>query len=526
MSVYLKELIVVLGLSAIVFALAKPVALQFSAGDDFKRRRNVWMAVTIVAFLSPNIWLFALLSAPALYWGGKKDSNPLAFYLLLLTVIPPISRHIPTIGIKQLFDLDIYRLLSFCVLIPAAWRLRNSADPDRIRGLRGMDLVLLGYGALQVVLFVSPDPAQSNYVILHNSVTNTLRSAVLFYVDVYVLYYVVSRGGKSRDAIREALAAFVLSCTLMASIAIFEGAKHWLLYTDLYARWGGDQLKAEYYVRAGLLRAEASSGQPLALGFLLTVGIGFWLYLWSRVTGQWIRKAAVTVLLLTGLFVSFSRGPWLATVVVFLAYAAFGSSRASGLMKVAMVALILGGLVVLSPFGTKLPQILPFSESDPAAQSSLLYREELLERSWQLIQTHPLLGDQLALAHLQDLRQGEGIIDVVNTYVGITLFHGFAGLALFLTFQFLPLYRTRRAARRLSPRDSDADLLATGIAATIFGTIILLADCSFRSAPECVFYTLIATAEAYLAVLYSTKSRAVPGTEAQGKSSIAVAESP
>lgn len=523
--IYLKSLIVLLGLSVVVFTLAKPVALQFSAEDDFKRRRNVWMALTIVAFVSPNIWLFALVAAPVLYWGGKRDSNPLAFYLLLLTIIPPVSRQIPTVGIKQLFDLDIYRLLSFCVLIPAAWRLRKSPDPGRIRGLRGTDLLLLAYGALQAVLFVSPDPIQS-HGILHNSFTNTLRTVFLFYVDVYVLYYVASRGGKTRDAIREALAAFVLSSALIASIAVFESTRHWLLYTDFFARWGGDQLRTEYYMRAGLLRAEASSGQPLALGFLLTVAIGFWLYLRSCIPGQLVRKTAVTILLLMGLFVSFSRGPWLAALVVFLAYSAFGGAgRASGLMKAAMVTLLLGGLVLLSPYGTTLRQVLPFSDPNSAAQASLMYRKELLDRSWQIIQAHPLLGDQLALSDMQDLRQGEGIIDVVNTYLGVTLFYGFTGIVLFVTFQLLPLYRTRRALRRLSPSDSDDVLLAIALAATIIGSIILLADSSFRAAPKCIFYVLIATAEAYLALRYSTTSRAASAAEIQGKSPIAVPES-
>ena len=521
----LKVLIVVLALSVMVFALAKPVALQFSSEDDFKRRRNVWMALTVVAFLSPNIWLFALVGAPVLYWGGKKDSNPLAFYLLLLMIIPPVSRQIPTVGIKQLFDVDIYRLLSFCILIPAAWRLRKSQDPDRIRGLRGTDLLLLGYGALQAVLFVSPDPAQS-HGILHNSFTNTLRTAFLFYVDVYVLYYVASRGGKTREAIREALAAFVLSCALMATIAVFESTRHWLLYTDFFARWGGDQLRTEYYMRAGLLRAEASSGQPLALGFLLTVALGFWLYLRTRITGLTVRKMAVTLVLLTGLFVSFSRGPWLAALVIFLAYSSFGGAgRASGLMKAGMVVLLLGGLVLLSPLGTKLRAALPFSDPNSAAQASLMYRKELLDRSWQIIQAHPLLGDQLALSDMQDLRQGEGIIDVVNTYLGVALFYGATGTVLFVTFQLLPLYRTRRALRRLAPSDSDDILLAIALAATVIGTIILLADSSFRSAPKCIFYVLIATAEAHLAVLYSMKTRVVPGTELQRKSSIAVPES-
>ncbi|HEX5461213.1 MAG TPA: O-antigen ligase family protein [Steroidobacteraceae bacterium] len=524
MSLYLKELIVVLGLGVIVFALAKPVALQFSAENDFNRRRNVWIVLTIAAFLSPNIWLFALVAIPALYWGGTRDSNPVAFYLLLLTVIPPISRAIPTIAIKELFDLDIYRLLSLCVLIPAAWRLRKSPDPHRIRGLRGMDLLLLGYGALQVLLFVPPDPAQSHYVILHNSATNVLRTAFLFYIDVYILYYVASRTGTTRGAIRDALAAFVLSCGLMASIAVFEAVRHWLLYTDLFARWGGDRLRTEYYVREGLLRAEASSGQPLALGYLLTVGFGFWLYLQSRVTGARGRRVVVTTVLLAGLFVSFSRGPWLAALVVFLAYSAFGPGRASRLMKATILLLVLGGLVVLSPLGTQLRATLPFSGSE-AAQSSLTYREQLFDRSWEIIRAHPFLGDQLALSHMQGLRQGQGIIDVVNTYLGVTLYHGFAGLALFLAFLLLPLYRMRRIARQLLKSDPDAMLLAAAISATFVGIVILLADSGLHYASGAVFYILIGTAEAYLAVLYSTRSQPAPRTEARSKSPIAVSES-
>jgi O-antigen ligase len=518
---YLKELIVVLGLSVIVFTFAKPTALQFSAESDFKRRRNVWIILTIAAFLSPSIWLFALFAAPVLYWGGKKDSNPLAFYLLLLTIIPPISRQIPTIGIKQLFDLDIYRLLSLCVLIPAAWRLRKSQDQGRIRGLRSMDLLLLGYGALQTLMFVPPDPAQSNYVVLHNSATNVLRSAFLFYLDVYVLYYVGSRTVTTRGAIREALAAFVLSCALMASIAVFEAVRHWLLYADLFARWGGDQLRTQYYVRAGLLRAEASSGQPLALGYLLTVGLGFWLYLQSRLAGGWGRKLAMTIVLLAGLLVCFSRGPWLAALVVFLAYSAFRPGRSSRLLKAAMLLLVLGGLILLSPLGAQLREILPFS-GGTAAQTSLDYRERLFDASWQIIQAHPILGDQLALVHMQGMRQGQGIIDVVNTYLAVTLYHGLIGLALFLAFQLLPLYRLRHAARQLLPSELDAALLAASIAATFVGMIILLVDSGLHYAPQCVFYALIGAADAYLLVLYSAKSQPALPTEALVESSIAV----
>src|SRR6185437_2975970 len=108
--------------------------------------------VSAAAFLSPSFWAFALVAAVALFWGGRKDTNPLAFYLLLINVIPSIPIQIPTIGlpIKQLFELDIFRLLSFCVLLPAAWRLRRTKDPNRIQGLQTMDLLLIGYGILTV----------------------------------------------------------------------------------------------------------------------------------------------------------------------------------------------------------------------------------------------------------------------------------------------------------------------------------------------------------------------------------------
>jgi len=125
MSASLKELIVVLAIAAVIFKLAKPIALHFSTEQDFARRRNVWFVLTVTAFLSPSFWLFAVVAVPLMTWAGRRDTNPVAFYLLLLHVIPSIPVEIPVVGINQLFELDNYRLLSFCVLVPAAWRLQR-----------------------------------------------------------------------------------------------------------------------------------------------------------------------------------------------------------------------------------------------------------------------------------------------------------------------------------------------------------------------------------------------------------------
>src|SRR4030081_2937190 len=116
----LKELIVILGIAFAIFRLARPIALLFIAKEDFYRRRNVWYVLTAVAFLSPHFWWFALIAIPVYFAVGRKDSNPSAFYLMLLHVVPMIPIEVPMVGMPYLFLIDNYLLLSFCVMTPAA----------------------------------------------------------------------------------------------------------------------------------------------------------------------------------------------------------------------------------------------------------------------------------------------------------------------------------------------------------------------------------------------------------------------
>src|SRR5271165_3646414 len=131
----IKELIVVLIISATTFSLAKRVALRFCTEADFLRRRNVWFALTTIAFLSPSFWLYAAIAIPLLVLNARKDSNPPALYLLLLHVIPPVSANIPFIGNSNLISLNNELMLSLCVIVPAARRILRSKNETRIRGL-------------------------------------------------------------------------------------------------------------------------------------------------------------------------------------------------------------------------------------------------------------------------------------------------------------------------------------------------------------------------------------------------------
>jgi O-antigen ligase len=497
----LKELVVVLAIATVVFGFAKPVALQFSSEVDFTRRRNVWFILTAAAFLSPSFWLFALVAVPLLVFAGRKDTNPIALYLFLLNVIPVIEVDIPTIGIRHLFALDIYRLLSLCVLIPALWRWRGSKGETGAHRLDLIDYLLLGFGAVQALVFIPPDLPQ--HVLLLDSATNIMRRACLFFIDTYLVYFAVRRCCPDRRALLEALAAFCLSCALMAGEAAFESLWRWLLYGDIGVRWAGDV--NFYAMRGGMLRALASSGNALALGYLLAIAFGFWLYLKSRIESRRLRLA-VPVLLWLGMLAAYSRGPWLGAVLIYFTFAALGSGAPSRLFKALSVAALIGGVIAISPLGRRITDVFPFLGGH-IDQYNVAYRERLAQQAWALIQQNPIFGDRLAYLKMQDLRQGMGIIDLVNTYAEMALYYGLFGLALFLGPLLVAVLRAYRVARNALRYDPDLASLGIMLSACVVGTLTMLASCSFILGYQKMFYILTGLLAAYASIGRLSESR-------------------
>src|SRR4051794_11123558 len=112
MLINLKAMIIILAVAIAVFAIAKPVCLRFMAENDFERRRNVWLVLTVTAFISPSFWLYVLVALVLLGWAARKDTNPVALFLLVMHVISPNdSLPIPVSGINQLFEVSNYRIL-------------------------------------------------------------------------------------------------------------------------------------------------------------------------------------------------------------------------------------------------------------------------------------------------------------------------------------------------------------------------------------------------------------------------------
>ncbi|HEV7914585.1 MAG TPA: O-antigen ligase family protein, partial [Albitalea sp.] len=425
----LKALVVVMGIALIVFMLAKPLCLRFMTLEDYTRRRNVWIFLTVTAFCSPSFWLYSVIALAVLAWAAQRDSNPLALYVTMLHVIPPIGLYIPVVGINQLFQLNNYRILSLAILVPFAVKVLRTPKEPGSRARVVADTCLLGYVLLQLVLLVP-----------YETFTNTLRRGFLLTIDVVVVYYVFSRACTTRRAITDVMAAFVLTCGIYAPIALFETLKGWLLYQNLGDIWGRP-IEFAFLLRGDTLRAQVSLGHSLALGYTMAIGFGFALYL-----GQALRSRSVALVLAgwmwMGLLAAYSRGPWLVAAVAFFTCVALQPGGMVRFVKYGFLAVVAATAVLVSPIGERVIDNLPFVGTVDA--ETVEYRRRLAEVSWTLIQQNPVLGNPFVLTQMEELRQGQGIIDLVNSYASIALLYGLGGLLLFVGVFLTGLWATQR----------------------------------------------------------------------------------
>lgn len=477
----LKSLFVVLVLALPAFALARPVCLRYMSAADFDRRRNLWLVLTAAAFLSPDFWLFAALAIPMVYFGAARDAHPVALYLLLLHVVPPgVGAELPTFGINRLFGITGYRILAFAILIPLAWRLASSPRGRRGGRLSGVEWGLLAYGALLLALFMP-----------YESFTNTLRRGFLFWLDIVLPVWVIYRSCRDRAAIEDAIACYALAIAVLVPVALFESLKSWLLYDSIAQNWEQVGPISAYLFRESTLRAQASFGHAITFGYGCAVALGLWLCLGGQVrTG---RSALPGVLVFAvGMLAAYSRSPWLTAAVIGVAWSAMTPRGGVRLLRLAAIAVPVGALLLVSPAGERIVDNLPFVGSVDAV--NVTYRQLLAEKAWEQILEHPFFGNAFALYELEELRQGQGIIDLVNTYASVGIFYGLVGLALFLAPMLLAMLAVRRAMRAA---DAQARQLGAGLLACAIGTLFMMATASFGNLLEKTYYLLIALQAAY-----------------------------
>ncbi|MEO5881980.1 MAG: hypothetical protein ABIQ06_06150, partial [Caldimonas sp.] len=403
MSEHLRAFVVIAVLSVMSFlVLHRPVVAMGMAEEDFRRRRNLWLAATATAFLAHNFWIFVLVMGCLLLL-TRKERNPFALYLFLLFAVPPFAAALPGLGVvNKLLELSFPRLLALLVLLPFALRRR---EPETLGfGRVGADWVVVAYLLLQLVLQYRAD-----------SFTNTLRSGFNAYLDAFLPYYVASRSLRNGKDFRDVLLAFVVAALVLVPIAVFEFFKHWLLYAPLPDALGMDWAAGAYLNRGDALRAVASTGHSIVLGFVMSIALllHFGLRPGNPLPRAWLLGAAALGI---GLVAAVSRGPWVGAAAGFLAMTVASRHPGRRLARLVLPAVVLAGALLVSPWGEKVIGFLPFIGSIDA--NNVTYRQTLFNVSMKVIAMEPWFGSPYFMytEPMQSLRVGT-LIDVVNSYL-------------------------------------------------------------------------------------------------------------
>ena len=429
-----------------------------------------WFGLTFLLFLLPSGALFLLLAATLVLGLRAAGADPMVLWLFLIGAVPTggLALYDLPFGINYLFTFTFAILLSLVIAIPMLFA-ADRRTPGRGAGV--ID-VLFGMGALMMmVLTVREVP----------NLTSWLRAVFVLTVSMVLPYLAASRRMPSVASIEQAVRALVSSHVPMAMIGLLAAVVGWAIYDYPEARLF--QPRAIGYIsRAGLMRSGGPlGGAPIVFGTLMMMGAAMALGLRGRFDKTW-QFAAVLGACCVGLVASVSRGPMVGLALALVAYQISQPKPGRSLARLAVIApVVLLPFVLFTSTGRTLYTLLPFIGSD--SEGTVDYRQQLLENGLIVVGRNPVFGSAtfLETPEMQTLIQGQGIIDLVNTYLHWTLQYGLITAAPISAALLLAGAKTFRLCRRLDPQDEAAlrwRRLGGGLFAAQVGLVVTLATVS------------------------------------------------
>jgi O-antigen ligase len=451
----------------IAYLISRRLFAQAVEPRFVERLFGVGYTCTAIMFLAQNMWVFLSGLALVSVFAVRRFTYPLALFVFLLLLMPGYSARVPGFGlVNWLIDLNPWRVLALTVLLPSSIYLVNQRQLPKAGSLLTDKLVIA------FVLHVSI----LNY--FHQATfTGGLRQLVMGVLDILLLYFVASRGLMLKRAFRHVMVALVMASIFLALVGSFEFLKHWLLYSAAKNSLGATSGLFNYLGRGDVLRASATTGQPIVLGFIMMVAFLMSIYA-QKFVQPGINRKILWLLMGAGLVAAMSRGPWVGTVIGLGAMALFSSNPAGNLVKLSTAGLCAAVVLMMLPGGEKIVDYLPWVGTVDAV--NITFREILWEQTLLVIEKHFWIGS----IGYQDspefdlVRSGNGFVDIVNSYLGIVLAHGVVGLALYACYLFLVLFRCMAVTIKIKTEFSERQAYSLALLSTLIAMVITTATVS------------------------------------------------
>lgn len=460
MPEHIRVLIYLIVFSFIVFQLAQKAFVNNFKDDELVRWRNTWIVLTSLAFFVGSFLPFLVVTCLVLLYRLKSIDDRLSFFLVLLTLVPPFVDRVP-----GLFDITYSRALILIILLPILLSKKLRPNTPAL-GKPLADKLLIALIILITLLEMRG-----------TSPGDSLRSGFNYFVDWFIPYFAASRMIKNYDHLKKVLIALVIGCTIAGVVGIFENVKGRMLY-GLMASQLKTFMDIGELMRGDELRAVASLGHPLALGFVMMITFGIFLFVGSLIKEKKWRWLFFLIVC-AGLYAPVSRGPWTGAFIIFLVFISTGRKVVKNLTILFISFLIILPILPGLPGGQKIIKLIPFFGT--AEQFNVDYRKELIPRAVSILERKPLFGvyESSLEPEMSDMLQGEGIVDVVNSYLNIALSTGLVGLSLFMWFFLSILFRMHKSMSYIKDKGSEEYACGRSLRAVMLGIFVAISTVSF-----------------------------------------------
>lgn len=500
MPTYLKSYVVVMAGILLIMIFAKRYLADIFGADGWWRRFGVLIAITSASFLARDFWLFCLIAMLVLIWAARTENNSAALYALLLLAVPPLERSVGGFaGINHIISINFLKILALGLCLPAYMHWRRTASIHETKW-RSSDYWIVGYFLFKLVLYFP-----------YNNATGIAREVLDFLLEIWWPYLLLSRTLNSAEKMRQVMGGMLLAAMIASVLGAIEGAKHWAFFVNVRDALNVPEWYTLAMERGNGFRAQGASGQPIVLGTFLATAAAFYLYL-QRFVNPVAARWGIWVILTVGMASTLSRGPWVGYFVTVLVYAIIAPGRGRRFAALSVFALAVGIFLGITPYGDAVIKYVPFM-GDGVEDGTVDYRTQLFNTGMQILSHYPLFGTPYYMNYMEHLRQGQGIIDLVNTYLVVALPTGAVGLLVWLVPPLLCLRNIFGICR--SPAQTSRDEILrkfTGgaLLAALLGYMVTIATVSPINLMVNVMYVLLALGVAFTRLEEYAEGRLMP----------------